>query len=58
MNSAKEDAKVAREEVERVKEESEKKLEDEKKLTEANSHSHQAELQGKLDVRYYYKLVS
>ena len=32
------------------KEESEKKLEDEKKLTEANTKSHQAELQSKQEV--------
>ena len=36
--------------MEKLKEESEKKLEDEKKLTEANTKSHQAELQNKQDV--------
>ena len=50
LTNSKEDANAAREEVEQVKKESEKKLDDEKKLTEANTKSHQAELQNKLDI--------
>ena len=38
--------------MEEQKKENEKKLEDEKKLTETNSKSHQAELQGKIDVSF------
>ena len=50
LTNSKEEANDAREEVEQVKKESEKKLDDEKKLTEANTKSHQAELQNKLDI--------
>ena len=50
LDSSKQEATSAREEIEKVKEESEKKLEDEKKLTEANSKSHQLDLQNKLDI--------
>ena len=47
-----EGVKSVQEKMEEQKKENEKKLEDEKKLTETNSKSHQAELQGKIDVSF------
>ena len=52
MNNSKDEVKSVLEKIEKQKEENEKKLEDEKKLTEANTKSHQAELQSKHDVRF------
>ena len=52
LNSSKEEVKSVLEKKVKQEEENVKKIEDEKKLTEANSKSHQTELQTKQDVSF------